>query len=83
MELPALNRQLLLYLLDILAVFASKSDINKMTTRRLAIVFQPMILSPLQKDEQNIEDPTFRSLSQRVLEFLIDNQDEFLLELRL
>ena len=30
-ELPPLNRQLLLYLLDLLAVFASKSDLNRMT----------------------------------------------------
>ena len=40
-ELPPLNRQLLLYILDLLAVFASKSDLNKMTTPNLAAIFQP------------------------------------------
>ncbi|KAG9531436.1 RhoGAP-domain-containing protein, partial [Aureobasidium melanogenum] len=37
-ELPPLNRQLLLYILDLLAVFASKSDLNKMTTPNLAAI---------------------------------------------
>lgn len=62
-----------------LAVFADKSEINKMTARRLAIIFQPMILSPVQKDEENIEDPTYRNLSQAFLLFLIENQDHFLI----
>lgn len=77
LELPRLNSQLLLYLLDILAVFAEKSEINKMSTRRLAIIFQPVLLSPVNDDEENIEDPTYRALSQKVLEFLIANQDDF------
>jgi hypothetical protein len=44
-ELPPLNRQLLLYILDLLAVFASKSDENRMTSANLAAIFQPGILS--------------------------------------
>ena len=38
-NLSPLNRQLLLYLLDLLAVFASKSQINHMTSSRLVAVF--------------------------------------------
>jgi hypothetical protein len=74
-ELPPLNRQLLLYILDLLAVFASKSDFNKMTTPNLAAIFQPGILSHPQHDMA----PSEYRLSQDVLIFLIENQDSFLI----
>ncbi|KAK3691732.1 GTPase activating protein (GAP) for Rho1p [Vermiconidia calcicola] len=74
-ELPPLNRQLLLYILDLLAVFASKSDLNKMTTANLSAIFQPGILSHPQHD---MAPPEYR-LSQDVLIFLIENQDSFLI----
>lgn len=74
-SLPPLNRQLLLYILDLLAVFASKSDLNKMTTPNLAAIFQPGILSHPQHD---MAPPEYR-LSQDVLIFLIENQDSFLI----
>jgi hypothetical protein len=74
-ELPPLNRQLLLYILDLLAVFASKSDLNKMTTPNLAAIFQPGILSHPSHD---MAPPQYR-LSQDVLIFLIENQDHFLI----
>ena len=74
-ELPPLNRQLLLYILDLLAVFASKSDLNKMTTQNLSAIFQPGTLSHPQHD---MAPPEYR-LSQDVLIFLIDNQDSFLI----
>ncbi|KAK4546908.1 hypothetical protein LTR36_001640 [Oleoguttula mirabilis] len=74
-ELPPLNRQLLLYILDLLAVFASKSDLNKMTTQNLAAIFQPGILSHPQHDMA----PQEYRLSQDVLIFLIENQDSFLI----
>ncbi|KAF1948670.1 RhoGAP-domain-containing protein [Byssothecium circinans] len=74
-DLPSLNRQLLLYILDLLAVFAAKSDINKMTTSNLAAIFQPGILSHPQHDMS----PQDYRLSQDVLIFLIDNQDHFLI----
>ncbi|KAF2276323.1 RhoGAP-domain-containing protein [Westerdykella ornata] len=74
-ELPALNRQLLLYILDLLAVFAAKSDINKMTTSNLASIFQPGIISH-PKHEMSPRD--YR-LNQDILIFLIDNQDHFLI----
>ncbi|KAJ2968677.1 hypothetical protein NQ176_g9063 [Zarea fungicola] len=44
-ELPPLNRQLLLYILDLLAVFAAKSEENRMTSQNLAAIFQPGMLS--------------------------------------
>ncbi|KAL2353644.1 hypothetical protein BJ546DRAFT_950438 [Cryomyces antarcticus] len=74
-ELPPLNRQLLLYILDLLAVFASKSDLNKMTTPNLAAIFQPGLLSHPTHD---LSPPAYR-LSQDVLIFLIENQDSFLI----
>jgi hypothetical protein len=46
-----------------------------MTSGRLAAIFQPVILSPVKKEEENIEDPAFRRLSQSVLTFLIENWD--------
>jgi hypothetical protein len=73
--LPSLNRQLLLYILDLLAVFAAKADVNKMTTHNLAAIFQPGILS---HPEHDMSPQDYR-LSQDVLIFLIDNQDHFLI----
>ena len=77
-ELPPLNRQLLLYILDLLAVFASKSDLNKMTTANLAAIFQPGLLSHPAHDMA----PQEYRLSQDVLIFLIDNQDSFLIGMK-
>jgi len=74
-QLPSLNRQLLLYILDLLAVFASKSESNKMTTSNLAAIFQPGILS----HPQHAMAPEEYKLSQDVLIFLIENQDHFLI----
>lgn len=74
-ELPPLNRQLLLYILDLLSVFASKSDLNRMTSANLAAIFQPGMLSHPDHDMS----PADYRLSQDVLIFLIDNQDSFLI----
>ncbi|EZF50052.1 hypothetical protein H103_06491 [Trichophyton rubrum CBS 288.86] len=73
-ELPPLNRQLLLYILDLLTVFASKSDLNRMTAANLAAIFQPGMLSHPSHDMS----PQDYKLSQDVLVFLIENQDNFL-----
>ncbi|KAL8730931.1 MAG: hypothetical protein Q9166_003721 [cf. Caloplaca sp. 2 TL-2023] len=73
-ELPALSRQLLLYILDLLAVFASKSDLNRMNSGNLSAIFQPGLLSHPNHD---MEPKEYR-LSQDVLIFLIENQDSFL-----
>ena len=73
-ELPPLNRQLLLYVLDLLAVFSSKSDLNRMNSANLAAIFQPGIISHPTHDMS----PKEYRLSQDVLIFLIENQDNFL-----
>ena len=73
-ELPPLNRQLLLYILDLLAVFASKSELNRMTSANLAAIFQPGMLSHPSHDME----PSEYRLSQDVIIFLIENQDNFL-----
>ncbi|KAH8600946.1 hypothetical protein B0O99DRAFT_681805 [Bisporella sp. PMI_857] len=77
-ELPPLNRQLLLYILDLLAVFASKADENLMGSQNLATIFQPGMLRHPQHD---MSPPEYR-LSQDVLIFLIENQDHFLIGMR-
>ncbi|KAI9717612.1 MAG: hypothetical protein M1812_004557 [Candelaria pacifica] len=77
-ELPLLNRQLLLYILDLLAVFASKSDLNYMTSANLAAIFQPGMLTHPKHDMV----PQEYRLSQDVLIFLIENQDNFLIGMR-
>lgn len=77
-ELPPLNRQLLLYILDLLAVFASKADQNRMTAENLAAIFQPGLISHPSHEMA----PQAYKLSQDVLVFLINNQDHFLLGMR-
>ena len=74
-QLPSLNRQLLLYLLDLLAVFAAKSDVNLMNAANLAAIFQPGMLSHRVHDMA----PKEYRLSQDVVIFLIDTQDNFLI----
>jgi hypothetical protein len=74
-ELPPLNRQLLLYILDLLAVFAAKSEENLMTSHNLAAIFQPGMLS----HPVHAMAPEEYRLNQCVLIFLIENQDHFLI----
>ncbi|OAA58084.1 Rho GTPase activator [Niveomyces insectorum RCEF 264] len=74
-KLPPLNRQLLLYLLDLLAVFAAKADVNRMNSQNLAAIFQPGILS----HPFHAMSPEEYRLNQIVLIFLIENQDHFLI----
>ncbi|WYZ40041.1 hypothetical protein EsH8_IV_000382 [Colletotrichum jinshuiense] len=74
-ELPPLNRQLLLYILDLLAVFAAKSEENRMNSQNLAAIFQPGMLS----HPQHAMAPEEYRLNQCVLIFLIENQDHFLI----
>ena len=74
-ELPPLNRQLLLYILDLLAVFAAKSDHNRMTSQNLAAIFQPGMLS----HPAHAMAPEEYRLNQCVIIFLIENQDHFLI----
>ena len=73
--LPPLNKQLLLYILDLLAVFAAKSDENRMTSQNLAAIFQPGMLS----HPNHAMAPEEYRLNQCVIIFLIENQDHFLI----
>ncbi|PWW78306.1 RhoGAP-domain-containing protein [Tuber magnatum] len=77
-ELPPLNQQLLLYILDLLAVFASKAELNLMNASNLAAIFQPGLISHPSHDMA----PGEYKLSQEVLVFLITHQDHFLLGMR-
>ncbi|KAI0247642.1 Rho GTPase activation protein [Lactifluus subvellereus] len=70
------NQYLLLYVLDLLSVFARKSDKNLMTAHNLAVVFRPGLMG---HPEHKLERDEHR-LSQDVLEFLIVNQDWFMLD---
>lgn len=74
-ELPALHRQLLLYILDLLAVFAAKAEENRMNSQNLAAIFQPGMLS----HPMHAMAPEEYRLNQCVLIFLIENQDHFLI----
>ncbi|KAI1405773.1 Rho GTPase activation protein [Hypoxylon fuscum] len=74
-DLPPLNRQLLLYILDLLAVFAAKAEENRMTAQNLAAIFQPGMLS----HPQHAMAPEEYRLNQCVIIFLIENQDHFLI----
>ncbi|KAF7547010.1 hypothetical protein G7Z17_g8020 [Cylindrodendrum hubeiense] len=74
-QLPPLNRQLLLYILDLLAVFASKSDWNRMNAQNLAVIFQPAMIS---HPAHSMAPPEYL-LNQSVIVFLIENQDNFLI----
>ena len=74
-ELPPLNRQLLLYILDLLAVFAAKAEQNRMNSQNLAAIFQPGMLS----HPSHAMAPEEYRLNQCVIIFLIENQDHFLI----
>lgn len=66
-ELPELSKQLLFYILDLLAMVQNHSLENLMSSRNLAAIFQPSILSHPNHDM----DPIEYALSQSVVEFLI------------
>lgn len=73
-RLPNLNRQLLMYILDLLAVFASKSEENLMPAPNLAAIFQPSILFHPDHDMM----PREYRLSRSVIEFMIEHSNKFL-----
>lgn len=66
-ELPSLQKQLLFYILDLLAMVQNNSSENLMSLRNLAAIFQPSVLSHPDHDM----DPDEYALSQVVVEFLI------------
>lgn len=66
-ELPPINRHILLYILDILALYKVKAS-------GLAALFQPGLLKARGAKRR---DPIETRLSQKVLIFLVDNQASF------
>ena len=77
--LPGASRQVLLYLLDLFAVIAFRSESNKMTSWRLAKLFQPMVLSPVKAGECFVDKSTALRLSRCVLDFLIRVDNKILM----
>ncbi|KDQ19367.1 hypothetical protein BOTBODRAFT_27950 [Botryobasidium botryosum FD-172 SS1] len=76
-SMPRSNQYLLLYVLDLLSVFARKSDKNLMTATNLAVIFRPGLISHPKHEMM----PAEHALSQEVLEFLIAQQDWFMLDI--
>ncbi|GAC97476.1 RhoGAP group protein [Pseudozyma hubeiensis SY62] len=74
-SMPSASQYLLLYVLDLLAVFARKSDKNLMPSSNLAVIFQPGMFS----HPSHELSPGEHKLAVQVLEFLIDHQDQFVL----
>lgn len=69
------SQYLLLYVLDLLAVFARKSDKNRMPASNLAVMFQPGMFS----HPSHVQSPIEHKLAVQVLEMLINHQDQFVL----
>ncbi|CAG99171.1 Rho GTPase-activating protein [Kluyveromyces lactis] len=65
--LPDDPRQLFIYLLDLLSLFAQQSDKNLMTSANLAAIFQPSMISHPDHDM----DPREYEISRLVVEFLL------------
>jgi len=92
-SLPPASQHIFFYILDLLGVFARKSDQNLMPASNLSMIFQPGLLrhrnnvTPVPGEESDtvkaqIEvDSREHKRSQDVLEFLISRQIEFELEL--
>lgn len=68
-QLPILNQQLLLYILDLLYTFSKESEYNLMPAVNLASIFQPSILS---HPNHNMSPQQYH-LSRAVTQFLIEN----------
>ncbi|GMF98186.1 unnamed protein product [[Candida] boidinii] len=66
-QLPSLQKQLLFYILDLMAIFTEHADKNLMPAKNLAAVFQPSILSHTDHDMS----PEEYTLSSLVIEFMI------------
>jgi hypothetical protein len=75
-EVPPLHRHLLIYLLDLCAVFASKSDTNKMTFARIVAAFQPSLLAKEASIGMSVVDHVRAA---DTLVFMIENEDHFLI----
>lgn len=62
------SKQLIIYLMDLLSLFARQSEFNLMSGRNLAAIFQPSILFHPQQDM----NPKEYEISRLIIEFLIE-----------
>lgn len=72
--LPRSSRQLFLYLIDLISIFAAQSEQNRMTNYNLTAIFQPSVLT-IPSHEMNPEEA---QLSRTVLQFLAENSTQLL-----
>jgi hypothetical protein len=75
-QLPTAHQHLLLYVLDMLRFFAVNASVTRMDASNLAAVFSPGLLSHPQHNT-----PAHYMISQRVIEFLIEYQNLFTMDL--
>ncbi|KAH9953403.1 Rho GTPase activation protein [Russula dissimulans] len=75
-SMPHVNQYLFLYVLDLLSVFARKSEKTLVTPQDLAVIFSPGLMS----HPSHELSPTEHKLSEDVLGFLIAHQDWFMLD---
>ncbi|KAI8343968.1 Rho GTPase activation protein [Chlamydoabsidia padenii] len=75
-QLPTAHQHLLLYILDMLRFFAVNASITRMDASNLAAVFSPGLLS-----HPDHNTPVHYMISQRVIEFLIEYQNVFTMDL--
>lgn len=75
-QLPTVHQHLLLYVLDMLRLFATHASVTRMDASNLAAVFAPGLLNHPQHNS-----PVHYMISQRVIEFLIEYQNLFTMDL--
>ncbi|CAO3590864.1 unnamed protein product [Absidia cylindrospora] len=75
-QLPTAHQHLLFYVLDMLRFFATNASVTRMDAANLAAVFSPGLLSHPQHNS-----PVQYMISQRVIEFLIEYQNLFTMDL--
>jgi hypothetical protein len=74
-KLSSISRHIFLYILYLLALFASERDLNKVDPRQLVALFQPSLLTDYRRGLQDSR------LNQDVLIFLLEHQDSFFLDM--
>ncbi|SMN18346.1 similar to Saccharomyces cerevisiae YDR389W SAC7 GTPase activating protein (GAP) for Rho1p [Maudiozyma saulgeensis] len=70
-NLPEANRELLIYVFDLLDMIQKRSSVNLMTCENISIVFQPSLLSHLEFST----DLQSNRLARYTLQFLVENFD--------
>lgn len=81
-KLPAIQRRVLFYLLDMLAMFDMRSENNRMPSKNLAAIFQPSVLfhpdHDMNPDEYSINSLVVESMitySHKILTAIQDEKD--------